>query len=107
MLREREAFLQERNDLQAQLVEAQRLLVEAASDAARRHELHMNDVRRLEDEKDAMRLRWEESVRQTLATVLCESRQLEELRQARSYALEAERCQIVEEWEATLKRSSI
>jgi len=99
MLREREAFVQERNDLQAQLVAA-------ASDAARRHQLHINDVRRLEDEKEAMRLRWEESVRQNLATVLSESRQLEELRRARSDALEAERCQIEAEWEATLKRPS-
>merc|ERR1712178_525473 len=107
MLREREVVVQERDGLQAQLAEAQRLLAEAAADAARRHELHMNDVRRLEDEKDAMRLRWEESVRQTLATVLCESRQLKELRRARTDALEAERCQIEAEWQATLKRPNI
>merc|ERR1712187_307392 len=65
------------------------------------------DVKRLEEEKDAMRLRWEDSVRQTLATVLCESRQVEELRRARSDALEAERRQLGEEWQATLKRPSI
>merc|ERR1712187_236024 len=56
MLREREAVVHERDALQAQLAEAQRLLSEAAADAARRHELHMKDVKRLEEEKDAMRL---------------------------------------------------
>merc|ERR1712048_843612 len=107
MLREREMFIQERGNLQMQVEETQRLLAEAAADAARRHELHMNDVRRLEEEKEAMRLRLEESVRQTLASVTCESRQMEDLRRARCEALEAERSHLVEQWQATLKKSSI
>jgi len=98
--REREKLVKDREDLQSQLAEAQRLLVAAAAGAAKRHDNHISDVKRVEEENAAMRSRLE----QTLAAVLSESRQLQDSRQARAAALEAERRQLAEEWQAQLKR---
>mmetsp|Transcript_82266 Transcript_82266/g.145781 ORF Transcript_82266/g.145781 Transcript_82266/m.145781 type:complete len:615 (+) Transcript_82266:81-1925(+) len=106
-IKEREMFMQEREDLRSQLAQSQHLLVEAAADASKRHEYHMSDVRRLEEENEAMRLRLEDSVRQALSAVFSESRQFDDMRRQRAAALEAERDQLAQRWQAKVSTPSI
>lgn len=107
MLRERERFVKERQDLKAQLAEAQRLLTEAGAEAAKRHESHTSYIKLLEEENAAMQARLEESVRQTLASVLSESQRLDTSRRERSAALEADKQKLAAEWQTRLSGPSV
>jgi hypothetical protein len=102
MLKERDAFLRERVELQAQLETSRFLLQKAAEDVQKRHALHMNDVKQLEEEKEALRCRWADAIQQSLSVLACETRQIEELKEARLATLQAEGFQLSHEWQHAL-----
>lgn len=100
MMRQQENLVKEREDLQVQLAQARHLLAEAAASATQRHESHMSDVKRFQQDNEEMRLRLED----TFAAILYESRQREDSQLSRVLELKAEKSQLAEEWQAKLKR---